>query len=101
MDDKWYAITEGEVKGPLTSDNLYAMSVSGKLKPGDLVRKEGTEEWIPAGRVPGLKTEIRTRGKFPVTKEKKLLAAIVIVTLIIIAAAGMAATFFLIRQNSP
>lgn len=54
MSGIWRYIKHGNVQGPVSSDELKKLAVSGSLKPTDLVREEGSPGWIPASKVRGL-----------------------------------------------
>jgi hypothetical protein len=50
----WY-FADGDVqRGPITEAQLRALIGTGNLTPEDQVWKEGMEDWMPAGDVPGL-----------------------------------------------
>ena len=50
----WY-FADGDVeRGPVTEAQLRALIGTDNLKPDDLVWKEGMEDWMPAGEIPGL-----------------------------------------------
>jgi hypothetical protein len=50
----WY-FADGEVeRGPVTEAQLRTLIGTGNLAAEDLVWKEGMEDWLPAGEVPGL-----------------------------------------------
>ncbi|HSP44207.1 MAG TPA: DUF4339 domain-containing protein, partial [Luteolibacter sp.] len=51
----WYYTCEGERLGPISFEELRAMAAEGKLDPRlDMVWKQGTEQWLPAGQTHGL-----------------------------------------------
>ena len=54
MPDNWYYEESGRKAGPVTSTELVALAREGKLRPTDLVWKEGMKEKKPAGKVKGL-----------------------------------------------
>ncbi|MBX3399275.1 MAG: DUF4339 domain-containing protein [Gemmataceae bacterium] len=54
MPDNWYYEESGRRAGPVTSKELVALARDGKLRPTDLVWKEGMKEKKPAGKVKGL-----------------------------------------------
>lgn len=54
MASAWFYQIDGNKHGPVSSTELAGLARSGKLKPTDLVQKEGMAEWQPAGRVKGL-----------------------------------------------
>ena len=50
----WY-FADGDVeRGPVTEAQLRALIGTDNLKADDLVWKEGMEDWMPAGEIPGL-----------------------------------------------
>jgi hypothetical protein len=50
----WY-FADGDVeRGPVTEAQLRTLIGTNNLKPSDLVWREGLEDWVPAGEVPGL-----------------------------------------------
>jgi hypothetical protein len=50
----WY-FADGDVeRGPVTEAQLKTLIGTNNLKPDDLVWKEGMDDWVPAGEVPGL-----------------------------------------------
>jgi len=57
MSDAWYYAQGDEEKGPVPTAELKSMRASGKLKPDDLVWKDGMADWAPASTVPGLFAE--------------------------------------------
>jgi hypothetical protein len=53
-DAVWYFAIGDEERGPVTEHQIRALIGTGNLKPDDLVWKEGLDDWVPAGEVPGL-----------------------------------------------
>jgi len=53
-DAVWYYAQGDEENGPVTAVQLKALAEQGKLRPSDLVWKEGMEDWKPANEVRGL-----------------------------------------------
>ncbi|QDU98437.1 DUF4339 domain-containing protein [Lignipirellula cremea] len=53
-DNVWYYAQGDEEKGPVTTADLKSMAAAGKLKPDDLVWKEGMPDWSAASTVRGL-----------------------------------------------
>lgn len=45
----WYYRKGDSVFGPIPEDGLKAMHVAGSLRPGDFVRREGTQQWTVVG----------------------------------------------------
>jgi hypothetical protein len=54
MANQWYYSKNGDKRGPVTGAQLKALAEAGKLRPTDLVWKEGMPSWQPAGKVKGL-----------------------------------------------
>lgn len=54
MASEWFYSVNGTRHGPVSSTELAKLAKSGKLKPTDLIWKEGMAEWQPAGRIRGL-----------------------------------------------
>jgi len=52
--EQWYYSQEGQQHGPQTPSQIKELAAAGKLKPTDLIWKEGLESWIPASRLKGL-----------------------------------------------
>lgn len=50
----WFVVRGGEEEGPYTGTALKGMATSGKLKPGDLVRRGDVEMARPARTIKGL-----------------------------------------------
>jgi uncharacterized protein YkwD len=50
----WYYARDDQKVGPLGFDDLLALTVAGRLAPGDMVWQEGTPRWLPARAVAGL-----------------------------------------------
>jgi uncharacterized RDD family membrane protein YckC len=50
----WYVRRDGEELGPVTEEALRALTATGQVDAGTLVRREGEDEWLAAGTVPGL-----------------------------------------------
>jgi hypothetical protein len=50
----WYFADGDEERGPITEAQIRTLIGTGNLKPDDLVWREGLEDWMPAGDVPGL-----------------------------------------------
>jgi len=51
---QWYYARNDQQLGPISSADLKRMAAAGELSPGDLVWREGMEEWITAENVRGL-----------------------------------------------
>jgi hypothetical protein len=54
MPNQWHCNRDGKLLGPFTDQQLKQLATSGMLVPTDLIRKAGTEKWVPASRVKGL-----------------------------------------------
>ena len=53
--DQWlYSTNDDDQKGPVSAKELQRLAESGELRPGDLVWKEGMDEWVPANRLKGM-----------------------------------------------
>jgi hypothetical protein len=51
MASQWFYQRDGIENGPVSSPELTQLAASGKLKPVDLIWKEGMSEWVPASRL--------------------------------------------------
>lgn len=60
MGSQWHYRSEGEVKGPVSFQDLAQLVRCGKLSEGGLVRREHTAEWVRVRDVIGL---LRAAGK--------------------------------------
>jgi hypothetical protein len=54
MDSLWYFARAGQSLGPVPFAELKRLAATGELLAGDLVRREGSADWQPAGAVPDL-----------------------------------------------
>ena len=52
--EEWYYAEDGEQLGPTSSDEIRRLATAGKIEPDDLVWREGMDDWLPAGEIPGL-----------------------------------------------
>src|SRR5262245_4236327 len=59
MASDYYCRINGKDLGPVSAKHLRYLAAFGKLSPDDLVRKEGTDEWVRAGSLEGLFAEAR------------------------------------------
>src|SRR5262245_3959390 len=50
MASEWYYSHEGQRHGPVSSEQLRELVATGKLRPDDLIWKEGMDNWMPAGK---------------------------------------------------
>ncbi|MDB5330054.1 MAG: hypothetical protein JWP03_1205 [Phycisphaerales bacterium] len=55
----WYYSIDGAQSGPCEEAQVKALVGSGKIKADDLVWKEGTADWVPAGTVVELRSATR------------------------------------------
>lgn len=53
-DPVWYYARGDVEKGPLSTAQMRALAAAGKIRPEDLVWKEGMETWVPASEMPDL-----------------------------------------------
>lgn len=51
---QWYYSVRGTRIGPVEDAELKTLAASGKIKPDDLIWREGMEDWRPARSVKGL-----------------------------------------------
>ncbi len=51
---EWFYAQENQRFGPVSAAELKALADAGKLRPEDLVWREGMDGWVPARRVKGL-----------------------------------------------
>ena len=65
MAQQWFYVTHGAQHGPVSTSSLRQIAASGELQPTDLVRQEGTKEWIAADRLKGLFTAPSQKAKAP------------------------------------
>src|SRR5262245_40318151 len=54
MPSTYYCKVNGQLIGPISPKHLRYLAFYGRLAPEDLVRKEGTEEWVKAGSLANL-----------------------------------------------
>ena len=54
MSTQWYYAKNGQKCGPVSSQQLQQLAVSGQLRCNDRVWKEGLAEWVPAEKLKGL-----------------------------------------------
>ena len=52
--NQWFYQQFGVEYGPVRGEELKQLADSGRLLNDDLVRREGMEQWIVAGRIRGL-----------------------------------------------
>jgi len=72
----WYYAKNDEELGPVPTAKLKAMAAAKELLPGDLVWKEGMDDWAPAETLRGLFPATPTRsGPIPITAQATTPAA--------------------------
>lgn len=54
MSTQWYYTENGQQQGPVSAQELRAYADSGRLRPTDLVWREGMANWVEAQKVKGL-----------------------------------------------
>ncbi len=54
MTQEWHYSSNGQQHGPITGSELKQLAASGKLKPTDVIWKQGMANWISAGSTKGL-----------------------------------------------
>ena len=47
----WYCKLRGRTRGPVSPAVLRQLASSGKLRPTDMISRDGTTNWIRAGNV--------------------------------------------------
>ena len=52
--EEWYYAEDGEQLGPTTSVEIRRLVAAKKIQADDLVWREGMDDWLPAGEIPGL-----------------------------------------------
>jgi hypothetical protein len=52
---------DGSVAGPLTSSQLKELAAAGRISPADRVAPDGTDRWVPAMRVNGIREILEAR----------------------------------------
>lgn len=50
MAEQWYYTRQGQRFGPLNTEQMRQLAVTGQLQQSDLVWTDGMAEWTPAGR---------------------------------------------------
>lgn len=71
MSSEWYYARNGQQYGPLSDDELRRLAVDRKLRPDDLLWREGMSDWKPANSVRGLFTASSASAPTPVPKAEK------------------------------
>ena len=51
---EWFVSTNGQKRGPASTEELQTWGRTGRLVVTDLVWRQGLPEWLPAGNVPEL-----------------------------------------------
>jgi hypothetical protein len=54
MAEQWYYTENGQQQGPVSEEQLKELASSGRLKPSEMVWKQGMAQWTKVGQVPGL-----------------------------------------------
>lgn len=54
MSEQWYYATDGRQNGPVEARALKQLAADGRLRPDDLVWKDGMKDWVPTSSVKGL-----------------------------------------------
>lgn len=54
MEEDWWVIASGEVRGPFDSRTLRTLAATGDLRPTDRIRRRADSNWIEAAKVQGL-----------------------------------------------
>lgn len=54
MTSNWYLNKDGRQQGPFSQEELYRQAEAGAIRPEDLVRSEGMENWTRVEQVKGL-----------------------------------------------
>ena len=54
MASDWFYLCDGVQNGPVSTDQLRQLARTGKLRPEDLVWKEGIADWVEAKKISGL-----------------------------------------------
>ena len=54
MAQQWYYKQDGTKHGPVTSQQLKQLAISGELRPSDSVCRDGRDDWKPAKAIKGL-----------------------------------------------
>src|SRR5438477_548960 len=49
MPSDYYCQINGQTLGPVSAKHLRYLALYGNLSPADLVRKDGSDQWVPAG----------------------------------------------------
>jgi hypothetical protein len=55
--NRWYYMTNGTQRGPVSDTELRDLAEEGKLHPSSRVWKKGMRDWVPASKVKGLFSE--------------------------------------------
>jgi TM2 domain-containing membrane protein YozV len=54
VSQEWYYSVDGGREGPVSAADLKKLAEAGKIKPGDLVWKDGMSDWVQAKSIKGL-----------------------------------------------
>lgn len=52
--EEWHYTSNNQKFGPVSSAELKKLAATGKLKPSDLIWKDGWDDWKPADKIKGL-----------------------------------------------
>ena len=75
---QWFANIGGQRQGPVDSHTLRDWANQGRLKPSDLVWREGIEDWLPASKVKGLFDGVET-ARVPAVPDGEVLQPVAII----------------------
>lgn len=71
MSQEWYYSVDGSQQGPVSAAELKKLATDGKLKPEDLVWKDGMAEWKAASTIKGLFGGGASSGGMPAPKAEE------------------------------
>jgi hypothetical protein len=54
METQWYYTDQGQRLGPVSPEQLKQLATSGRLRPSDMVWKQGMAQWVAANQIKGL-----------------------------------------------
>lgn len=60
---RWFYGRHGQEFGPFAAEQLHALAIAGRLRPTDVVWRDGLNDWVPAADVKGLFHLILTTGQ--------------------------------------
>ncbi|MEZ6139674.1 MAG: DUF4339 domain-containing protein [Zavarzinella sp.] len=70
MSQEWYYSVDGDRQGPVGPADLKKLADQGKLRPDDLVWKDGMQDWMPAKSVKGLFSATSSQSLPAATEQK-------------------------------